>query len=151
MLAARIENALSHDYLSARFRAAYAFLSRPDLAELPCGRVDIDGDDVFANVQRYDTVPAAQKDLEAHRRYFDVQFVVSGEEQIEVAPLAGLPETRPFDEEGDFGLYETPAETTAVVLRAGDFAVLAPEEAHKPGCALGEPCAVCKIVVKVRA
>lgn len=51
-----------------------------------------------------------------------------------------------------FGLYETPEQCTNVVLRAGDLAVLAPEDAHKPGCTLGsEPCHVRKIVVKVRA
>lgn len=30
-----------------------------------------------------------------------------------------------------------------------DVAVLAPEDAHKPGCALDAPCCVRKIVVKV--
>ena len=33
---------------------------------------------------------------------------------------------------------------------AGDTAVLAPEDAHKPGCALDGPARVRKIVVKVR-
>ena len=62
------------------------------------------------------------------------------------------PECQPFDEGNDFGLYETPEQCTNVVLRAGDLAVLAPEDAHKPGCTLGfEPCHVRKIVVKVRA
>lgn len=150
MLACNLDNVLAHDYRSERFRKAYDFLRRTDLASLPLGRIDIDGDEVFANVQEYDTVPEAEKDLEAHRRYFDVQFVVFGEELVQVAPLEGLPETAPFDEAADSGSYETPADVTALVLRSGDMAVLAPEEAHKPGCsvdALG--CRVRKIVVKV--
>lgn len=151
MLVAPLEHVEEHDYLAARFRAAYAFLGRTDLGELPLGRVDIDGDDVFANVQEYDTVPAAEKQMEAHRRYYDVQFVAAGEELMEYAPLAGLTEAQPFDEESDFGLYLSPENPSVVVLRAGDVAVLAPEDAHKPGCALGEPQCVRKIVVKVRA
>lgn len=150
MLVSSLGHAEEHDYLAARFRAAYAFLERPDLADLPLGRVDIDGDDVFANVQEYKTVPAAEKRMEAHRRYYDVQFVVAGEELMEYAPLAGLEEAEPFDEESDFGLYATPERPSVVVLRAGDVAVLAPEDAHKPGCAAGEARRVRKVVVKVR-
>ena len=152
MLVTTLDHAAGNDYLAARFQKAYAFLNRDDLGSLALGRVDIDGDAVFANVQEYDTVPAEEKQLEAHRRYYDVQFVVSGQELLQYAQLDGLPECQPFDEENDFGLYETPEQCTNVVLRAGDLAVLAPEDAHKPGCTLGfEPCHVRKIVVKVRA
>lgn len=152
MLVTTIDHASAHDYLNERFAKAYTFLQQDNLSELPLGRNDIDGDDVFANVQEYDTVPAAEKQLEAHRRYYDVQFVVSGEELLQYAQLEGLDEAQPFDEGNDFGLYATPERTTDVVLRAGDMAVLAPEDAHKPGCTLGEtPCHVRKIVVKVRA
>ncbi len=152
MLVTTIDHASAHDYLNERFAKAYAFLQQDSLSELPLGRNDIDGDDVFANAQEYDTVPAAEKQLEAHRRYYDVQFVVSGEELLQYAQLEGLDEAQPFDEGNDFGLYATPERTTDVVLRAGDMAVLAPEDAHKPGCTLGaEPCHVRKIVVKVRA
>lgn len=150
MLATTLDYVTDHDYRSARFRAAYSFLTRDDLAELPLGRIDIDGDDVFANVQEYETVAAGEKQMEAHRRYYDVQFVVAGEELMEYAPLDGLAEAQPFDEEGDFGLYVAPEHPSSIVLRAGDTAVLAPEDAHKPGCTLEGPQRVRKVVVKVR-
>ena len=151
MLVTTLDHAAGNDYLAARFQKAYAFLNRDDLGSLALGRVDIDGDAVFANVQEYDTVPAAEKDMEAHRRYFDVQFVVAGEEVMEYAPLEGLAEAQPFDEDADFGLYVAPERPSSVLLRAGDVAVLAPEDAHKPGCALDAPGRVRKIVVKVLA
>ncbi len=152
MLVSSLSTADKNDYLSARMKAAYAFLSNSDLANLPLGRVDIEGDEVFANVQEYNTVPSADKQMEAHRRYYDVQFVVEGEELLQYAPLEGLKEASPFDEASDFGLYETPATCSDVVLHAGDLAILAPEDAHKPGCTLGaNACHVRKIVVKVLA
>ena len=78
--------------------------------------------------------------------------MVSGEELLQYAQLEGLDEAQPFDEGNDFGLYATPERTTDVVLRAGDMAVLAPEDAHKPGCiAEDAPVHVKKVVVKVRA
>ena len=151
MLVTNLTHANGNDYLSQRFSKAYAFLAQDGLDALPLGRNEIDGDDVFANVQEYDTVPAAEKQMEAHRCYYDVQFVVAGEEVMEYAPLEGLAEAQPFDEESDFGLYFAPERLSSIVLSAGDVAVLAPEDAHKPGCALIAPSRVRKIVVKVLA
>ena len=142
MLVTPLPTADKNDYLSARMRTAFSFLREADLARLPLGRADIDGDEVFANVQEYDTVPAGQKQMEAHRRYYDV---------LQYASLAGLAPSGEFDEEADFGLFATPETPSSIVLRAGEIAVLAPEDAHKPGCAVGEPGRVRKIVVKVRA
>lgn len=152
MLVTNLEHANANDYLNERFAKAYAFLAQNDVANLPLGRNEIDGDDVFANVQEYDTLPAAEKQFEAHRNYYDVQFVVSGEELLQYAQLETVQAVQAFDEANDFCLYEASSQVTNVVLRAGDMAVLAPEDAHKPGCTLGEAaCHVRKIVVKVRA
>ena len=51
MLVTTLDHAAGNDYLAARFQKAYAFLNRDDLGSLALGRVDIDGDAVFANVQ----------------------------------------------------------------------------------------------------
>ena len=144
-----LDHAGGNDYLAARFQKAYAFLNRDDLGSLPLGRVDIDGDAVFANVQEYDTVTAEEKQLEAHRRYSDVPFVVSGEAVMQYAPLEGLAKVPPFADDADFGLYCTPERPSPIVLPAGDAAVLAPEDAPKPGCAPAAPCCVRKNVVTV--
>ena len=61
------------------------FLSRDDLADIECGRHDIDGDNVFANVMEFETVPASEKPFEAHRRYADIHFVISGVERLACA------------------------------------------------------------------
>ncbi len=49
------------------------------------GRHDLDGDDLFALVQEYTTRAADECVWEAHRRYIDVQFVVTGAERMGVA------------------------------------------------------------------
>ncbi len=151
MLVTSLANSMSHDYLAERFRAAYDFLATSDLMSLPLGRNEIQGDDVYANVLEYDTVPACEKELEAHRDYFDVQFVASGEELLQFADREGLETVRSYDEIDDCLLLKTPEAVTSIVLRTGELAIFAPEDAHKPGCALGDPSHVRKIVVKVRA
>ncbi|MBM2838908.1 MAG: beta-D-galactosidase, partial [Deltaproteobacteria bacterium] len=62
------------------------FLLRPDIHLIPDGRVDIDGDRVFALVQRYETVMTDAPRFEYHRKYIDIQYIVSGEEIIGWAP-----------------------------------------------------------------
>ncbi|WP_449314731.1 YhcH/YjgK/YiaL family protein [Rubneribacter sp.] len=151
MLLAPLAHAARTDYASDRFRKAYAFLEREDLSALPLGRTDIDGDEVFALVSEYDTAPAPDLRMEAHRRYCDIHCMVSGEELIQYAPLEGLIEIGSFDEEADGGRYGTPPWCSSIVLRAGQLAVFAPGDAHKPGCSFGAAKPVRKVVVKVLA
>lgn len=149
MLAATLGYVDRYDFQNERFQKAYEFLHQNDLATLLLGRNEISGDEVFANVQEYDTVPAAQKHYEAHRRYFDIQYIVSGEEAIAVTPVEGVEPFQEFDGASDFCLYGEPAACSWVPLHAGELMILGPEEAHKPGCALAGPEHVRKIVVKV--
>lgn len=53
-------------------------------------------------------------------------------------------------EENDVVFYEDPPMYGQVLLREGDLIVVAPEDAHKPRCAAGEPGPVKKVVVKVK-
>ena len=78
MLCANIKQIEKHDYLAERFKKGYDFLKNTDLMSLPVGRVDIDGDDVFASVQEYITLPETECRYEAHDKYYDIQYVAAG-------------------------------------------------------------------------
>lgn len=148
-----IFTSLSHvgqnDLSAPRLQKALAFLARTDLAELAPGRYDIDGDEVFANVQELTTAPASEKSYEAHRRYADIHFVVTGTELMGIAALDECEPVGEFDEAGDFGLYAAPARESWVTLKEGDLVVTPPSDAHKPGCCPGSPAPLKKICVKV--
>lgn len=135
--------------LHPRFARAFAFLESVTTATAD-GRHDIDGDDLYALVQRYQTRPPAGMKLEAHRRYIDIQFLGSGREVIHWSPLATLSEvTLPYDPAQDVSLFAAVAPTVPVRLTAGQFAILFPDDAHGPCCAWDEPEDVLKVVVKV--
>lgn len=136
-----------HRY-AEEFRAGYAFLRRGDLAALEEGAVPL-GNGIVAHIQQYATVPSGAARFEAHRRYFDLQFLISGEEVIEVAPCAGLKPFSAYDERNDIAFFQPPAHSSFIYLSAGDFLVLTPEEAHKPRCAVSAPQVVRKVVVKI--
>jgi YhcH/YjgK/YiaL family protein len=136
--------------LSPRFAVAIAFLRR-NPAALPDGRHDIDGDDCFALVQSYTTKPATQAAFEAHRKYTDIQLILSGEETLLWAPLQNLGAvTQPYATEKDIAFFAPPEQNTPLNLRAGEFAIFFPEDGHAPGIQTSGACAVRKVVIKVR-
>lgn len=131
-------------------RKAFDFLRGRDIHALPDGRVDIDGDRVFALVQRYETALTEAPKFEYHRKYIDVQFIASGEEIIGWATSETMKITEDYDEKKDicFGTVAA-AKWTSVHLHAGQLMVLWPEDAHAPKLAADTLSSVMKIVVKV--
>jgi biofilm protein TabA len=113
------------------------------------GRVEIDGQHVYALFQSYETLVGEPR-FEAHRRYIDIQYIAEGVEVIGWAPVDALIVTEPYDPAKDAAFGCVPAEQiTAVRLDAGQLAVLYPSDAHAPKLASGAPARVKKIVVKV--
>ena len=130
---------------------AVEFLQEVQGKDLEDGRIEIDGKQVYALVQSYLGKPDIhQPRFEAHRRYIDIQYLVSGKEYFGWAPLEAMIETDLFNEEKDI-VHGSVAEAsiTLVRLSEGLLAVVYPEDAHAPGLADGEPAPVKKIVVKV--
>ena len=146
MIIDQLANARCYFGLGARYAEAFGYLLRTDFGSLAPGRYEIDGADVFALVQAYDTKPRAQGFWEAHRRYSDIQYVVSGVEQMGFASLAHL-QAGDYDAAKDFVPAQGAVEV--VTVRAGSFALFMPQDAHIPGLSLDAPQAVKKVVVKV--
>ncbi|MBB6430983.1 YhcH/YjgK/YiaL family protein [Algisphaera agarilytica] len=133
-----------HPLLGEAFVALRSFdLTTPD------GKIEIRGDDLFLNVERYTTQPAEDRRFESHRAYLDVQAIFTGRESIYVEPIERLDVTEPFDAERDVAFYTGPHETR-LDLQPGDFAIFFPEDGHKPVCECGGSSEVLKVVAKVR-
>lgn len=119
-------------------------------ADMAQGRYDLDGDRVFANVQGYE--PKEYNDemvFEAHKKYIDLQAVLSGGERIDWAIVDTLTEEREeYSKGGDIAFYSG-AGAIEIPLRAGDFTILMPQDAHKPGIKLSDCKDVVKVVVKI--
>ena len=148
MYSTKIGIEYKYDLVGKKFQTAFAFLHRPDLADLPVGWIELDNG-VRASVQHYTTMVAETLDFETHEKFFDVQYLIEGVELIGVVGREGLVEKTPYDSTNDITFYEEPVLSGAVLLRAGDYVILAPEDAHKPRCLAGAAMPVRKIVVKV--
>ena len=139
--------------LHPRFKKAFAFLRSHDIAKLPPGRIDIDGDDVYANVIDTTLKPwDSEARLEVHRRYFDIHVPVSGEEVDGYVydEEGAKANAAAFDVEKDYVLFRN-AKMERVALKPGEFAVFYPPYgAHAPNKTEGAPRLHRKVVVKVR-
>ena len=148
------KEALVREYRAgkATWDAALAFLGRPDLDTLKAGRHEIPGTEAFANVIDYTT--RLEGDFEYHRKYIDVQYIVSGGEKCIVSPLTDLTvNVEDYRESEDYGMMNGPAERARIqeiVLNQGMVGIYFPFDAHKPNMAVGEtPEKSRKIVVKI--
>jgi biofilm protein TabA len=150
MISDKLERLAFYASVSPRFPAAIKFLLN-NPAALADGRHDILGDDCFALVQGYNTKPLAEAAFEAHRIYADIQVILAGEETLLWTPLENVGAvTQPYAAEKDIAFYASPRSSSALNLRAGEFAVFYPNDAHAPGMQTHGPVAVRKVVIKVR-
>ncbi|AKE60257.1 N-acetylneuraminate anomerase [Citrobacter farmeri] len=126
-----------------------ALTARPQ--EQAPGRVELRGDDVFMNVMQFATQSLTEKKAEQHEQYIDIQWLLTGEERIQFGVVDSARQCEERHVEEDYQLCREIADCQTITLRPGMFAVFMPGEPHKPGCSVGEPQEIKKVVVKVRA
>lgn len=149
MIVDKVQNVNLHSPLSDSIAKALEIL-KDNPAEKADGRYDVDGDNLFYLVQRYQTGPIEQGKLEAHKKYIDIQFVAEGIEIIGYEPIGNLETDVPYSEEKDCVFYKPGEDFTPVTLTAGMFCILYPDDAHMPAREVNVPCDVTKVVIKVK-
>lgn len=131
-----------------RFLKSFQWLKDNDIVNMNDGRYDI-CEGAFAIVQRYKSLPFAECKFEAHDDYFDIQFIAKGIEEINIGKRDECEVTEVIKEH-DLVFLSTPKHYSSLTMRAGDYAVIAPYEAHQPRVAYNnEACDVVKVVIKV--
>ena len=106
-------------------------------------------DNVYANVEEYNTKESGF--FEAHKKYIDVQLLLTGEEILEYTNLTGLNIKTDYDDTRDIEFYyDGDNPKIPILLKSGFFAVLYPADAHKPQLMYKTNQKVKKVVVKIK-
>ena len=114
--------------------------------ELPEGKIEIQGESLFAVVMKGFGKPKEDARMETHRRYIDIQYIVEGEDLMGWMPLAESRAPLGYDEKKEVEFYkDRPA--CWLNVRQGQFVVFFPADVHAPTANEGQP--FTKIVVKV--
>lgn len=146
MILDTLSNAQRYYALHPLFQQLFDYVRSHDLATVPAGRITLDGDKLFINVNDSQLIPAEEQKLEVHRRYIDVHFPLSCDERVGWTPLENLGQSdEPFNEASDYAVYSCPAETY-FTMRPGQFCIVWPEDAHAPVIGEGK---IRKLVAKV--
>lgn len=146
MILDTLENADLYVNLHPAFAAAFALLRREDLASLPEGRHDIDGDASYAWVAKGPGRKADEAAIETHDTHIDIQYVVEGVDTMGWKARKDLgPKTAESDDAKDLAFYED-APTVCADVTPGMFAIFFPEDAHLPTISDGM---LHKVIVKI--
>ena len=134
------------------FSKSLAWLSQnASFAEL--GTYHLGQNDWFANVHEYKTKDQELCVWESHRHTIDIQYIISGSEQILWLPTSELEgPTKTFDNidrQEWKGKHHGPNHPSTIILSAGFFVIFLPNEGHCPMISVGDSALIRKTVIKI--
>jgi 3-deoxy-D-manno-octulosonate 8-phosphate phosphatase (KDO 8-P phosphatase) len=124
------------------------YLRQLDLKNMQVGRYPLDEKSYYM-IQEYTTKAAEECKLESHKRYIDIQWMLDGEEKIQVSDIYSLEMKVPYDSEKDLMFWKDRSYMTEIILKSDSYVVLYPENAHKPAVMVDKPIKVKKLVAKI--
>lgn len=134
-----------------RFKEAFDFIRRAIAENLPVGKYEIDGKELWASIQEYTSKLYDDAKAEAHKNYIDIQFIVSGIEVIEGFDISKATPKSDYNDVKDVMFYEDNKNAGKGILTDNEYGIFFPHDVHKPGiCLDGNQDTVKKIVVKVK-
>lgn len=146
MILDKLQNASRYYSLHPLFEKAFGFLQQSDLTTLPIGQQAIEGRELFAIISEGTGVPENEARLEVHRKYIDIQYVISGTDHMGWKDLATCSEPNdPYNAERDAAFF--PDKTSNWFdVPAGSFTIFYPDDAH---AAMATVESVRKVVLKI--
>jgi biofilm protein TabA len=142
----RLEKAGKYCKMHPAFEEVFAFLKRKDLADLPLGRHEIEGDRVFCLISKGSGKSREAARLEIHSKYIDIQYIISGTDEMGWKAFSDcIVPDGDFDVGKDIGFFKDEPEVW-VKVQKGSFVIFFPQDAHAPLTGKGE---IHKAVVKI--
>lgn len=148
MILSKLSDSHLIEALHPSFKSVFDYLKQNDLSKVPTGRITLDADNIFINIDDAELRTQSEQVLEIHRQHIDIHIPLSGEEIVGWTPLDDLevPSNEPFDVKRDFALYAQKA-STYFTVKPGQFYIMFPEDAHAPIIGNGT---LRKLIAKVR-
>lgn len=129
------------------FKTLFDYVKTHDLLHAELGRIELDGENLFINNVNPECIESDKQVLEVHRDYIDVHILLEGVEIIGWKALEDVEqEVRPYEKEGDCGLYAD-VPTMYVTLHPGQLMIVYPEDPHAPVIGKGK---IRKLIAKVK-
>lgn len=116
--------------LEKRCMEAVNYLAQLKIEDLTLGMHEVNNE-FFYNVQEYETTDEPNKLYESHRKYVDIQLLISGEEILQVTDIDRMQVAKTYNPEKDYILYKPSAISSGTILRPGSVMILYPKDGHR--------------------
>ncbi len=135
-----------------RFSEAFEFLKKAINENYEDGNYEIDGKNIYAFITSYETKMESEAQFEAHKKYIDIQCIISGSEIIGFESEKEVTLTQDYKDGNDICFYALNENYDKIVLNKDEFVIIMTDELHAPCISVeNKPENVRKIVVKILA
>lgn len=118
--------------LHPRMKEMLEYILQYDFSQQEAGRITLDGDDLFINLDEVELKRKEAQRLEFHKNYIDIQVPLLQDETMGWTALSDLGEPDiAYNPERDCGFYTQVAKEYFCV-KPGQFTIFFPEDAHAP-------------------
>ena len=151
MILDKIENANLYKHIHSKIDVALKYIQKTNFYELENGKYDVQGTEVYAIVKEYETQEVNNNtvsELEAHKQFIDLHYIIKGGELMGVTTLAGQKPVKLYDESEDYSLYKEPYDL--ITVNQGMFTIFFPDDLHIPEIKLNNISKVKKVIIKVK-
>ena len=149
MIFDRLSNCEQYYSLNEKFKKAFEFLKNTDLVNLDEGSYEIDGKNIYANVQSVDLKPVEEKKWEVHRKYIDIQYVITQKEKMGYGILEDFKTIiEKYDDSRDVEFLDG-EKFNFVDVNCGYFVIFYPNDVHAPMLRVDKAEKIKKVIVKI--
>ncbi|MBQ4331750.1 MAG: YhcH/YjgK/YiaL family protein [Spirochaetaceae bacterium] len=134
MIVTTFEDSKRYASISPKLERAFGWLNSHNLMELPQGRTDIEGDEIYINRSSFTSKPREEARWEIHHHYLDIQMVLAGQEQMDVTPASLTTNVDEYNATTDYQQVDSkPGDSFQTILMVpGQMTIVFPEDAHRP-------------------
>ena len=140
-----LDNAERYFCINKNFKTVFDYLKNNDLKKMACGSYELDGKNLYFNLQEGET-KQTQK-LEAHKKYIDIQVVITGEEYMGYTNINNTTVTEEYNTDKDVMFLN--GSVDKVKADEKTFVIFYPEDAHMPSLSVKEDKLVKKAIFKI--
>ena len=137
MIIDKIENLKKYTSANPLFAKVVDFLQHNDLNALEPGKHEIEGKDLFVNIQMAKGKTPDEAVIETHNKMIDIQIPLTAAETFGYTQRDLLPDA-PYNEEKDITKIPDLAADSYVTCQPGMMAIFFPDDGHAP-CIAGVP------------
>lgn len=150
MIIGKIQDLNKFKGISNNINTAIEWLEKTDILNLPVGKYEIDGKNVYANRQSYLGKDVKDCKAENHDFYMDLQIVIKGSEGFGYADILNpsLKVLEPYNEVKDVTKYTVDDEIVYVV-NDNHYALVFKEDIHRPQIKINDN-QIEKLVLKIK-